>query len=44
MVKDHISNNPQATGAIPACQEDASHQEIASHIQNVLQSKSALMA
>ena len=32
MVKDHIGNNPQVASAIPPGQEEAVHQEIASHV------------
>ncbi len=41
LVKDHLSNNPQASAAIPAGQEDAVHQEIATHINNGLQNQAA---
>src|SRR5579875_1500802 len=41
LVKDHIGGNPQVASAIPAGQEDAVHQEIATHINNGLQSQAA---
>jgi hypothetical protein len=41
MVKDHIAGNPQVASAIPAGQEDAVHQEIASHITNGLKNEVA---
>jgi hypothetical protein len=39
LVKDQLGNNPQVSSAIPAGQEDAVHQEIASHVANGLQSQ-----
>ncbi len=39
LVKDHVGGNPQLANAIPAGQEDAVHQEIASHINNGLQNQ-----
>lgn len=41
MVKDHFGSNPQISSAIPVGQEDAVHQEIASHITNGLQSQAS---
>ena len=41
MVKDHVGSNPQISSAIPAGQEDAVHQEIASQITNGLQNQAA---
>ncbi|MVN23171.1 DUF937 domain-containing protein [Mucilaginibacter arboris] len=41
LVKDQMSGNSQVTSAIPAGQEDAVHQEIASHITNGLQNQAA---
>lgn len=38
MVKEHLGNNPQVSGNIPAGQEDALHNEVASHITNGLAS------
>ncbi len=38
-VKDHLGNNPEIANAIPAGQEDEVHREIASHINNGLQSQ-----
>jgi hypothetical protein len=40
MVKEHMENNPQAAAAIPPEQADAIHQEIATHINQGLQSAS----
>lgn len=36
MVKDHLGNNPAIASAIPAGQEDAVHNEIATHVANSL--------
>ena len=41
MVKDHMGGNSQLSSAIPAGQEDAVHQEIASHITNGLQNQAS---
>jgi hypothetical protein len=41
MVKDHMNSNPQVSGAIPAENADAVHNEIATHITNGLQSQAA---
>lgn len=41
LVKDHMGSNPQIASAIPAGQEDAVHQEIASHVTNGLQNQAA---
>jgi hypothetical protein len=35
-VKEHLGNNPQISSAIPADQQDAVHQEIATYIHNGL--------
>ena len=37
LVKEHLGNNPEIASAIPKDQEDAIHQEIATHINNGLQ-------
>jgi len=34
MVKDHIGNDPQLSAAIPADQQEAVHNEIATHLAN----------
>jgi hypothetical protein len=34
LVKEHMGNNPAIAAAIPAGQEDAVHQEIATHLAN----------
>ena len=36
LVKEHLSGNPQVSSAIPAGQEHAVHNKIASHITNGL--------
>lgn len=36
LVKEHLANNPQIAAAIPAGQEEAVHNEIATHITNTL--------
>lgn len=41
LVKDQIGGNSSASAAIPAGQEDAVHQEIATHIQNGLQNQAS---
>ena len=41
MVKEHLGNNPQVASAIPPGQEDAVHQEIATHVSNGLASQAA---
>ncbi|MGI4750338.1 MAG: hypothetical protein ACRYFB_06870 [Janthinobacterium lividum] len=41
LVKDHFGNDPQASAAIPAGQEDAVHQEIATHINDGLQNQAS---
>ena len=41
LVKDQIGGNPQASSAIPAGQEDAVHQEIATHIHDGLQNQAS---
>lgn len=38
LVKEHLGNNPQVAGAIPADKADAVHQEIASHVTDNLKS------
>jgi hypothetical protein len=42
LVKEHMGNNPQVSSAIPAGQEDAVHNEIASHITNTLSNQESL--
>ncbi len=41
LVKGHLGGNPQIASAIPARQEDAVHNEIASHITNGLKSQAS---
>jgi hypothetical protein len=41
LVKDHFNSNPELAAAIPAGQEDAVHQEIASHIDNHVNGQAA---
>ena len=41
LVKEHIGGNPAVASAIPPEQADAIHNEIASHVQNGLQSQAA---
>lgn len=41
LVKEHLGNNPQIAAAIPADQQDAVHNEIASHIANGLSTQTA---
>lgn len=41
LVKGHMGNNPQVSSAVPAENEDAVHQEIASHINNGLQNQAS---
>ena len=41
LVKDHFGNDPQASAAIPAGQEDEVHKEIATHINDGLQNQAA---
>jgi hypothetical protein len=41
MVKDHIGGNPQVASAIPQGQEDAIHNEIATHVNNGIQNQAA---
>ncbi|MEP6746136.1 MAG: hypothetical protein ABJB86_00340 [Bacteroidota bacterium] len=36
LVKEHVGNNPQIAAAIPPGQEEAVHNEIATHIANTL--------
>ena len=36
LVKEHLGNNPQISSAIPTGQEDAVHNEIATHLTNGL--------
>ena len=38
-VKEHLGNNPEVTNVIPAEQQDDVHREIATHINNGLQSQ-----
>ncbi|HEX9511505.1 MAG TPA: hypothetical protein VF939_13545 [Puia sp.] len=44
MVKEHMGNNPEVAAAIPSEQADAVHNEIASHINETLQSQAATPA
>ncbi len=39
-VKEHMSNNPEVTNVIPEEQQEDVHREIATHINNGLQSQS----
>lgn len=41
LVKDHFGNDAQASASIPAGQEDAVHQEIATHINDGLQNQAS---
>ncbi|HEY2721442.1 MAG TPA: DUF937 domain-containing protein [Chitinophagaceae bacterium] len=41
MVKNHLGNNPQISSAIPPGQQDAIHQEIATHLTNGIQNQAA---
>ncbi len=41
LVKEHISNNPQISSAIPADKKEAVNKEIASHVTNGLQNQAA---
>lgn len=41
LVKEHLANNPQIAAAIPAGQEEAVHNEIATHITNTLATQTA---
>ena len=41
LVKQHIGGNPAVASSIPADQADAIHNEIATHVQNGLQSQAA---
>jgi hypothetical protein len=41
LVKEHLGNNPEVAGAIPAAQADAVHNEIATHVANSLQNQPA---
>ncbi len=41
MVKDQVGGNSSASAAIPAGQEDAVHQEIATHIHDGLQNQAS---
>jgi len=42
MVKDHFGNNPQISASIPADQQDAIHNEIATHVTRQLQNQAAM--
>ena len=42
LVKHQVGNNPQVASAIPAGQEDAVHQEIATHVTQGLASQAAM--
>jgi hypothetical protein len=44
LVKEHMANNPEIAAAIPAGQEDAVHNEIASHVVNTLATQTAAAA
>jgi len=39
LVKEHLGNDPQISSTIPADQQDAIHNEIASHVTNGLKSQ-----
>ncbi len=41
LVKEHLGNNPQVANAIPPGQADEVHKEVATHINNGLQSAAA---
>lgn len=41
LVKDHMGNDPQVAAAIPSEQADAVHQEIATHLQQGLQTQAS---
>lgn len=41
LVKEHIANNPEIAAAIPAGQEDAVHNEIATHLANNINTQPA---
>ena len=41
LVKEHLGDNPAVTAAIPAGQQDAVHNEIATHIANSLTTQPA---
>jgi hypothetical protein len=41
LVKEHLGNNPQIAAAIPAGQEEAVHNEIATHVANGLSAQTA---
>lgn len=41
LIKEHLGSNPQVAAAIPAGQEDAVHQEIASHLSQGVASQTA---
>lgn len=41
MVKDHLGNNPEIANSIPADQQDAIHNEIATHVTNGIQAQAA---
>jgi hypothetical protein len=39
LVKEHLGNNPAIAAAVPADQQDALHNEIATHLNNALPSQ-----
>jgi hypothetical protein len=41
LVKEHLGNNPQVAAAIPPGQEEAVHNEIATHVANTLATQPA---
>jgi hypothetical protein len=41
LVKEHLGNNPAISAGIPAGQEDAVHNEIATHLTNSLTTQPA---
>src|SRR5436190_10545648 len=41
MIKEHLGNDPKVAAAIPAGQEDAVHQEVATHVTNGLATEAA---
>lgn len=42
MVKDHLNSNPQISSAIPADQQEAVHNEVATHVTNALNNQANL--
>ncbi|HEY0432603.1 MAG TPA: hypothetical protein VGC95_01950 [Chitinophagaceae bacterium] len=41
MVKEHLGNNPQVSANIPPEQQEAVHQEVATHVTNAIQTQAA---